>query len=477
VLAHDGSRRRPTATSAFGVSRRENHDASAFYGRFTAPELSWDETVAPHAVRNTIWHGDARRMDEYGSINDGSVALVVTSPPYFAGKEYEAALGQGHIPASYRDYLAMLHGVFAECVRKLEPGGRIAVNVANLGRKPYRSLSADVIGLLEDLGLLLRGEIIWRKQQAASGSCAWGTFQRPGNPVLRDLTERIVVASKGRFDRAVAAGLRRDRGLPHDGSMTMDDFIDATLDVWDIPAESATRVGHPAPFPVELPQRLIELYTYRGDLVLDPFMGAGSAAVAAVRTGRGFVGFDTDATYVARALQRVAAEPAPGAEQVVVPPGPSTGSGAKATTVARSLLERAGFTDIEEGVVVRDLGVDVSFRARDTAGTTWLFELTGAFSVSRPGLKRADVMWRALGKAAVLQAARQRDPSRTDLGTLVLLTTDLPARGTPGHRALQAATAEGGPVHDVIELGDATAESRLTRLVAVRRDAGTRHLG
>jgi DNA modification methylase len=175
--------------------------------------------------------------------------------------------------------------VFIECVRTLEPGGRIAVNVANLGRRPYRSLSADVIGILQDdLRLLLRGEIIWVKQRGSSGSCAWGSFQRPGNPVLRDLTERVIVASKGRFDRAVPAKHRARGGLPSEGSMTREDFMENTLDVWEIPAESATRVGHPAPFPVELPARLIELYTYRGDLVLDPFAGSGTAAVAAIRT-------------------------------------------------------------------------------------------------------------------------------------------------------------------------------------------------
>ena len=141
-------------------------------------------------------------MDE---VEDASVALVVTSPPYFAGKEYEEALGEGHIPASYLDYLDMLTEVFAECVRTLEPGGRIAVNVANLGRKPYRSLSADVIAILQDrLGLLLRGEVIWLKARGASGSCAWGSFRSPANPVLRDLTERVVIASKGRFDRALS---------------------------------------------------------------------------------------------------------------------------------------------------------------------------------------------------------------------------------------------------------------------------------
>src|SRR5699024_8204859 len=131
-------------TSNFGVGRRENHDASAFYERFVAPALSSDDDVAraPDEVVDTIHVGDARDM---GVLPDGSVALVVTSPPYFAGKAYEEALGEGHIPADYVEYLDMLEGVFAECARKLEPGGRIAVNVANLGRKPYRSLSADVI--------------------------------------------------------------------------------------------------------------------------------------------------------------------------------------------------------------------------------------------------------------------------------------------------------------------------------------------
>lgn len=190
--------RRPTATSRFGVSRRENHDSSEFYERFPKPDVSSDDTVVPAAAVDEIWVGDARAMDRVADIADGSVALVVTSPPYFAGKEYETAMGEGHVPESYVAYLDMLRDVFAECVRKLEPGGRIAVNVANLGRKPYRSLSADVIDILQRLGLLLRGEVIWVKGKAAGGSCAWGTFQRPGNPVLRDLTERVVIASKGR---------------------------------------------------------------------------------------------------------------------------------------------------------------------------------------------------------------------------------------------------------------------------------------
>jgi DNA modification methylase len=304
----NGRVRRPTATSRFGVSRRESHDASEFYERFPRPELSDDETVNPPAARDEIWVGDARAMDDAGAIADNSVALVVTSPPYFAGKEYETAVGEGHVPESYIAYLDMLRGVFAECFRKLEPGGRIAVNVANLGRKPYRSLSADVIDLLQGLGFLLRGEILWVKGKAAGGSCAWGTFQQPGNPVFRDLSERIVVASKGRFDRAVAARKRVGADLPSVATISADEFMELTTDVWELAPESATRVGHPAPFPIELPRRLIDLYTYEGDLVLDPFMGSGSTAVAAVRTGRHYVGFDTDPAYVDQALARLAHE-------------------------------------------------------------------------------------------------------------------------------------------------------------------------
>ncbi len=471
-----GPRRRPTSTSAFGVGRREAHDSSTFYARFTPPRVSDDSTVVAPTATDAIWVGDARDMDRWGDIADRSVALVVTSPPYFAGKEYEAVLGVGNVPADYNAYLGMLHDVFGQCFDKLEPGGRIAVNVANLGRKPYRSLARDVIDLLERLGYLLRGEIVWQKSHAAGGSCAWGTYQRPGNPVLRDVSERIIVASKGRFDRALPADERSVRGLPHEGTITMDEFVDATIDVWDIPTESATRVGHPAPFPVELPRRLIELYTYRDDLVLDPFMGSGSTAVAAVRTERHYVGFDTDESYVALAQRRVAEElsatSAPGTggpmgRRVTVAPGrPSAADadtdaeargvllGQKARDLAHQALVAAGFEAIEQGVAYGDLGIGVDFRARDGAGRTCLFELSGAFSTTRPGLRRPDVLWKALGKASILHQARLDGGGRADLGPLVLLTTDVPGARTAGGKALRAVqgTDGSGPVRAVVVL-------------------------
>jgi site-specific DNA-methyltransferase (adenine-specific) len=292
-----------TRTRTFGAGNRESHDASDFYARFTAPQLSDDATVNTCTAADQLICGDARDMSK---VDDNSVALVVTSPPYFAGKAYETELGAGHIPATYLEYLTMLRDVFAECLRVLEPGGRLCVNVANLGRKPYRSLAGDVTTILQDeLAMLLRGEVVWVKAKGAAGSCAFGSYMKASNPVLRDLSERVVIASKGRFDRAIPAKERAASGLPHESTITKEEFLASTLDVWEIRPERARRVGHPAPFPVELPERFIRLYTYADDVVLDPFLGSGSTAVAAVRNDRRYVGYDTDAEYIALAEARV----------------------------------------------------------------------------------------------------------------------------------------------------------------------------
>jgi site-specific DNA-methyltransferase (adenine-specific) len=510
-------RRKSTSTSAFGVGRRESHDASGFYGRFTAPVVSADENVVRSPIGEKPILGDARHMDE---VEDGSVALVVTSPPYFAGKEYEEALGEGHVPASYFEYLEMLTAVFAESVRTLEPGGRIAVNVANLGRKPYRSLSADVIGILQDeLGLLLRGEVIWLKARGASGSCAWGSFQSPANPVLRDVTERVIIASKGRFDRAISRQKRTAFGLPSEISVSKDEFIEATTDVWEIAAERATRVGHPAPFPVELPLRLIELYTYRDDLVLDPFMGSGTTGVAAVRTGRRFVGYDTETSYVDIAEQRIGVEqdlrmhkavPAPATASTVgrrsktaatkattatkatgatsarktkaAPveddgdfPAQALRQGHKARELAQDLLARCGFVDIAADVKTGN-GIEVSFSATDGHGQPWYFDVSGAFTSTRAGLRKADTLWKALGKAAVLHASHPEIP-------LVLITTDAPVAGSAGDQALRALRYDPrskgfGAVFDIVEMESADDRTRLARYAAdgsgvVEDEAGT----
>jgi DNA modification methylase len=424
-----------TSTSSFGVGKRESHDSTDFYARFAPPEVSDDDALGEPGELDVIHVGDARDMS---AVPDASVALVVTSPPYFAGKEYETALGEGHVPGDYLDYLTMLRDVLAECVRTLEPGGRIAVNVANLGRRPYRSLAADVTTILQDdLRLLLRGEVIWQKQRGASGSCAWGSYQSPANPVLRDTTERVIVASKGRFDRV---GRSASPGEPGGATIPGDEFMEATLDVWEIPAESATRVGHPAPFPVALVERCIQLFTYDGDVVLDPFVGSGTTAVAAANTGRRYVGYDTDPDYVRRARERVAS---------MVPVAATERRTLK--EMARTLLDAAGFADVEENVRVAP-GVTVSFRAVGPDGVARLFELGGVHTPARPGLSRLDAVWRTIAKAAIAQQA-------TPATDFVVLTSGS-VRGGP----LAAVVGDGGPIATVV---DVTGPEALERLVAV----------
>jgi site-specific DNA-methyltransferase (adenine-specific) len=471
--------RQPTSTSQFGVGRRESHDASDFYRRFTAPEINDNEDVChPDDWKDVdeVILGDIR--DNLSTVSSQSVALVVTSPPYYSGKEYESSIGEGHVPSSYADYLDMLGGVFGACLEALEPGGRIAVNIANLGRKPYRSLASDIIRILEnDLKLLLRGEIIWQKAKGAAGNCAWGTYQKPGDPVLRDLTERVIIASKGRFDRAISPARRAGAGFPSEATIFRDEFLEATVDIWELNPESATRVGHPAPFPVELPQRLIDLYTYRGDLVLDPFMGSGTTAVAALRTQRHFLGYETDAGYLAASRDRIEAERKrieseeildrnlgrPRLPAIAEPHDPNehfqargVREGRRARELAKWALEDAGFTIAAENKRL-DAGVEVNFVAHDSSGNEWLFDVSGAFTSTRAGLQRTDTLWKALGKATVVHHTRAG-------ARYVLLTTDKPASNSAGGQALNAVTGrnvKAKPIYDVISL---KVEDDLSRL-------------
>jgi site-specific DNA-methyltransferase (adenine-specific) len=437
------SSRRATTTSNFGVSKRESHDASGFYERFDPPNLDDDDTVLPpDPVAVPLVCGDARDM---GTVADNSVALVVTSPPYFAGKQYEEELERDGVPGSYLEYLDLLHDVFAECVRVLEPGGRIAVNVANLGRKPYRSLGADVIHILQDrLGLLLRGEIVWQKGAGASGSCAWGSFRSATNPVLRDVTERVVVASKGRFQRALSVDQRAAAGLPHESTISSEDFMALTLDVWQTPTESARRVGHPAPFPVELPEKLIELYTFANDLVLDPFVGSGSTLVAAARLGRRYVGYDLDPGYIELASARLDDEGYP----VEFDERRQAGSKER----VQQVLTDAGFTEIEgPGVRVKGGGLTVPYRVAATTGAAWSVLLGGPFVRYRGGLNSADAVWRVLGHAHTLRGLGER---------VLVLTSELPRGRTEFDQAIRSAGPDA--LFDVIDVFDDDALARLT---------------
>lgn len=279
-------------TRAFGSPRRENHDSSPFYHSklySNVPQeepVTYRETPLPEHLCNRIFCHTAEDMHH---LPECSVHLVVTSPPYNVGKEYDEDL-------TLEEYLAFLRRVWQEVYRVLVPGGRVCINVANLGRKPYIPLHVYIVRDMLALGFLMRGEIIWNKGTGAA-STAWGSWRSPTNPTLRDSHEYILVFSKQTFRRPNPQGRR--------ATITRQEFLEFTRSVWYFPPVSAKKIGHPAPFPEELPYRCIQLYTFEGEVVLDPFMGSGQTALAALRAGRVFVGYEIEPQYVALALRRL----------------------------------------------------------------------------------------------------------------------------------------------------------------------------
>ncbi len=293
----EGPRKRAkTTTSSFGVSKREGHDSSAYYKSKMYDDLVSHREVGgpqelPEELKDVIINGDSRNLP----LPDNCVHLVVTSPPYNASKAYDDDL-------TLTDYLNLLHDVFKECYRVLTPGGRMVVNVANLGRKPYIPLSSHVNLIMHEIGFMHRGEVIWDKSASAGSSCAWGSFQSASNPCLRDIHEYMLMFSKGDYKLPRTKSERSEGRID---TISKDDFIKQTKSIWSFSTESARRVNHPAPFPVELPNRCIEMFTFLGDVVLDPFLGSGTTAVAAKQLGRIYVGCDISEEYCSISERRL----------------------------------------------------------------------------------------------------------------------------------------------------------------------------
>lgn len=284
--------RKGTRTSRFGVSKRENHDSTPFYSSRMYQNFKIDESLpevensVPLDVLDKVLLQDSRNMS---NIPDSSVHLMVTSPPYNVGKEYDEDL-------DLKEYFGLLKDVFAETYRVLVNGGRACVNIANVGRKPYIPYHKFVIDAMLEVGFIMRGEIIWDKGAGAGTSTAWGSWQSAANPTLRDTHEYILVFSKGKLSR---------NGKGKESTITREEFLEFTKSVWTFPPESAKAVGHPAPFPVELPYRCIQLYTFKGEVVLDPFCGVATTAIAALKTGRHFICLDNNPEYVEKARKRI----------------------------------------------------------------------------------------------------------------------------------------------------------------------------
>jgi len=282
-----------TRTSPFGSPGRIGHDSTPFYssrlyeGLQKEKKVAYVENPLPQECQNRIFCKSSETMEE---LPEQSIHLMVTSPPYNVGKDYDQDL-------SLDEYRGFLKKVWKEVHRVLVPGGRACINIANLGRKPYIPIHTFIIEDMVEMGFLMRGEIIWNKAGSGSPSTAWGSWLSAKNPTLRDVHEYILIFSKDTFAR----------GNPHKkkSTITREEFLEFTKSVWTFPAEPATKIGHPAPFPVELPYRLIQLYTFEGDNILDPFIGSGQTAIAAIKTGRHYIGYEINREYVRLAERRI----------------------------------------------------------------------------------------------------------------------------------------------------------------------------
>ncbi|MDI6786540.1 MAG: site-specific DNA-methyltransferase [bacterium] len=285
-------RKNGTETSAFGTNGRINHDSTKFYNSKLYSSLEQKiiedktENQLPCILVNKIILGSAEKMKE---LPNNSVHLMVTSPPYNVSKEYDNDL-------SLKEYLKLLETSFKETYRVLVNGGRACINVANLGRKPYIPLSDYISKMMIDIGFNMRGEIIWNKASSASPSTAWGSWMSAANPILRDIHEYILIFSKGDYRR---------ESKNKKSTITKEQFMEWTKSIWIMNAESARRIGHPAPFPEELPARLIQLYSFEDDIILDPFMGSGTTAIVALKYSRKYVGYDINQAYINLAEKRI----------------------------------------------------------------------------------------------------------------------------------------------------------------------------
>ncbi|MBC8527267.1 MAG: site-specific DNA-methyltransferase [Candidatus Cloacimonetes bacterium] len=286
-------RKKGTQTSSFGSPGRINHDSTAFYtsklyeGLPKEQKVKYVENPIPEQFLDKIFCKSSEMMEE---LPDNSVHLMVTSPPYNVGKEYDEDF-------TLEEYLGFLKRIWKEVYRVLFPGGRACINIANLGRKPYIPLHTFIVRDMLDLGFLMRGEIIWNKASSSSPSTAWGSWLSATNPTLRDIHEYILVFSKDTFGRKNTKKRKN--------TISKKEFLESTKSVWTFPAESARKIGHPAPFPIELPYRLIQLYTFEREIVLDPFMGSGQSAIAVIKAKRHYIGYDINKDYIKLAERRI----------------------------------------------------------------------------------------------------------------------------------------------------------------------------
>ena len=287
----------PHNASTNALRRRVGHDSSKFYNSRlyrelqSAPEVTTQNMAFPQQLLNQIIHGTCERMQE---LPDNCLHLMITSPPYNVSKEYDTDL-------SLKEYLDLLQRAFREVYRVLVDGGRACINVCNLGRKPCIPIPHYVSKMMIDIGFKMRGEVVWDKKFSGRSSTSWGSWKSASNPTLRNTHESILILSKGNYKRERTKEEKQGKK----DTITGEQFSEWTGSIWTMKTESARRIGHPAPFPVELPYRLVQLYSFTGDIVLDPFMGSGTTAIAALQSERKYVGYEINQEYIDLSIRRI----------------------------------------------------------------------------------------------------------------------------------------------------------------------------
>lgn len=255
--------------------------------------------------RPALHLGDCREV--LPGLPPGSIALAVTSPPYNCGKNY----GEGGDALPWEEYWAFTRQWLAALLPSLVDGGRLAVNLPWwMGKKPRRDVPFAFKTAALETGYLFLDKIIWVKGGEQNvhvsggfggGGSGWGTYLSPSGPAIRCASEPILVFSKGSRGRKAISG--EGRGACVRGDMTKDEFHSWTVDTWFV--RGAADKEHPATFPVEIPKRLVKLYTFPGETVADPFMGIGTTGLACAATGRGFVGVEREQKFFDLSRSRI----------------------------------------------------------------------------------------------------------------------------------------------------------------------------
>lgn len=240
----------------------------------------------------SIYNADFLKI---GSIEEGTIDLIVTSPPYNVGIKYSSHDDK----MSYEDYLCFTKEWLKKCYRLAKEDGRFCLNIPlDKNKGGQQSVCADITTIAKEVGWKYHATIIWNEQNI-SRRTAWGSWLSASAPYVIAPVEVIVVLYKNRWKK-----------LGNDGKsdITKDEFVEWTNAVWNFMGESRKRVGHPAPFPVELPRRCIKLFTFVGDTVLDPFLGSGTTLIACVSADRKGIGVEIDKNYCDIAKQRLIKE-------------------------------------------------------------------------------------------------------------------------------------------------------------------------